>query len=143
MLKPTDRQAVALRFIDEHVRVRGCPPTLREIGEHMCIRSNNGVNDHLRALERKGYLVRRDREARALHLTARAANYLGRGEAQAVYGLLASLNAKHVTAGDEYGGMMVAEDIQRLADTVASLCILFDRNTDKAREYLASKERPL
>ena len=44
----------------------GYPPTLREIGAHMGIRSTNGVNDHLRALERKGYLTREDMKSRAL-----------------------------------------------------------------------------
>jgi repressor LexA len=44
----------------------GYPPTLREIGEHMGIRSTNGVNDHLKALERKGYLVREELKSRAL-----------------------------------------------------------------------------
>ncbi len=32
----------------------------------MGIRSTNGVNDHLRALERKGYLTREDMKSRAL-----------------------------------------------------------------------------
>src|SRR5205823_12275201 len=45
---------------------RGYPPTLREIGEHMGIRSTNGVNDHLKALEKKGYLEREDLKSRAL-----------------------------------------------------------------------------
>lgn len=43
------------------------PPTLREIGEVMGIRSTNGVNDHLHALERKGRVVRGDMKSR--HLT--------------------------------------------------------------------------
>jgi len=39
---------------------------LREIGSHFGIRSTNGVNDHLRALEKKGYLQREDLKSRAL-----------------------------------------------------------------------------
>ncbi len=35
----------------------------------MGIRSTNGVNDHLRALERKGYLTREDMKSRALRPT--------------------------------------------------------------------------
>ena len=35
----------------------------------MGIRSTNGVNDHLRALERKGYLAREDMKSRALRPT--------------------------------------------------------------------------
>ena len=38
----------------------------------MGIRSTNGVNDHLRALERKGYLRREDMKSRALKLVEAA-----------------------------------------------------------------------
>jgi repressor LexA len=62
----TDRQRQALDYITDCLTVRGYPPTLREIGEHMGIRSTNGVNDHLKALERKGYLVREELKSRAL-----------------------------------------------------------------------------
>ncbi len=62
----TDRQRQALDYISECLDLRGYPPTLREIGEHMGIRSTNGVNDHLKALERKGYLIREELKSRAL-----------------------------------------------------------------------------
>ncbi len=62
----TARQEQVLRFIRQSIVDRGYPPTLREIGAHMGIRSTNGVNDHLRALERKGYLTREDMKSRAL-----------------------------------------------------------------------------
>jgi repressor LexA len=64
----TQRQEQTLEFIRRSIESRGYPPTLREIGEHMGIRSTNGVNDHLRALERKGYLTREDMKSRALKL---------------------------------------------------------------------------
>ena len=62
----TDRQQQVLHYIRQSIHERGYPPTLREIGAHMGIRSTNGVNDHLRALERKGYLTRVDMKSRAL-----------------------------------------------------------------------------
>ena len=62
----TDRQREVLEFITSSIRRRGYPPTLREIGTHFGIRSTNGVNDHLRALEKKGYLQREDLKSRAL-----------------------------------------------------------------------------
>ncbi len=62
----TARQEQVLRFIRQSIHDRGYPPTLREIGAHMGIKSTNGVNDHLRALERKGYLTREDMKSRAL-----------------------------------------------------------------------------
>jgi repressor LexA len=64
----TKRQEQTLDYIRNSIAERGYPPTLREIGEHMGIRSTNGVNDHLRALERKGYLRREDMKSRALKL---------------------------------------------------------------------------
>ncbi|WP_437573024.1 transcriptional repressor LexA [Sorangium sp. So ce887] len=62
----TERQQQVLHYIRQSITERGYPPTLREIGAHMGIRSTNGVNDHLRALERKGYLTREDMKSRAL-----------------------------------------------------------------------------
>lgn len=40
------------------------PPTIREIGEHLGIRSTNGVPDHLKALKRKGYLQQQGSKSR-------------------------------------------------------------------------------
>ncbi len=68
MVGLTKRQEQTLDFIRSSIKDRGYPPTLREIGEHMGIRSTNGVNDHLRALERKGYLRREDMKSRALRV---------------------------------------------------------------------------
>jgi repressor LexA len=68
----TARQQMVLDFIRQSISDRGYPPTLREIGARMGIRSTNGVNDHLRALERKGYLTREDRKSRALRPTSLA-----------------------------------------------------------------------
>lgn len=77
----TPRQQQVLEFIRSSIRERGYPPTLREIGQHMGIRSTNGVNDHLRALEHKGYLTREDMKSRSLRPTDLAvSNGSGRGE---------------------------------------------------------------
>ncbi len=65
----TERQQMVLDYIRQSIADRGYPPTLREIGARMGIRSTNGVNDHLRALERKGYLTREDMKSRALRPT--------------------------------------------------------------------------
>jgi len=75
----TDRQREILTFILKESEVRGFPPTIREIGEEMDIRSTNGVNDHLKALERKGYLTRGEQQSRSLVPTKRARMVLGLG----------------------------------------------------------------
>jgi len=62
----TQRQRDILDFIAASIVERGFPPTLREIGEHFHIRSTNGVNDHLKALEKKGHLRREDLKSRAM-----------------------------------------------------------------------------
>jgi repressor LexA len=72
----TDRQLEVLRFIAREIEDRGYPPTIREIGEALDIRSTNGVNDHLKALERKGYLARDPVKSRALIPTDRARELL-------------------------------------------------------------------
>jgi len=75
----TDRQKQVLSFISESIRHRGYPPTLREIGEKMGIRSTNGVNDHLKALEKKGYLAREDLKSRALRPLVKDKDRGGKG----------------------------------------------------------------
>ena len=76
----TDRQLEVLHFIARQIEERGYPPTIREIGEALDIRSTNGVNDHLKALERKGYLSRDPVKSRALIPTVRARAALGEAE---------------------------------------------------------------
>ncbi len=62
----TDRQREILDYISSSIDTRGFPPTLREIGLHFGIRSTNGVNDHLKALEKKGFLLRDTLKSRAM-----------------------------------------------------------------------------
>lgn len=79
----TSRQAECLRVVTRSIAFRGYPPTLREIGDAMGIRSTNGINDHLKALERKGYLTREGLKSRTLVVLAEtplldAVSHLGR-----------------------------------------------------------------
>lgn len=54
----TFRQRQVLDCIQNSIGEKGYPPTVRELQELLSIRSSNGVADHLKALERKGYIVR-------------------------------------------------------------------------------------
>lgn len=67
--KLTKQQQVVYDFIREQILSRGYGPTVREIGEHMSIKSPNGVMCHLRALERKGVISRGANKSRAIELT--------------------------------------------------------------------------
>jgi repressor LexA len=64
----TPRQHKILEFIVEFTVQRGYPPTLREIGERFGIRSTKGVQDHIDALQRKGYLRRRPSISRGIEV---------------------------------------------------------------------------
>ncbi|MCB9638981.1 MAG: transcriptional repressor LexA [Myxococcales bacterium] len=64
--KLTKRQQMVYDFIVDTIKEHGYPPTLREIGNHLDISSTNGVNDHLKALEKKGFLRKGSLRARAL-----------------------------------------------------------------------------
>lgn len=67
----TAAQREVLRFICDHVRQFGCSPALRGIGKHMGINSTNGVLDHLKALEHKGWISRREMKARGITILRR------------------------------------------------------------------------
>ena len=67
----TVRQESILHYIVDCIRDSGYPPTIAEIGEHFGIASTNGVNDHLVALERKGY-IERSSKARSIYVTEKA-----------------------------------------------------------------------
>lgn len=62
----TERQRKVLSFIEAQIHRQGYAPTIREIGRHLGISSTNGVNDHLKALEKKGYIRREDQKSRTL-----------------------------------------------------------------------------
>ena len=105
---------MVLQYIQSSITERGYPPTLREIGNFMGIRSTNGVNDHLRALERKGYLTREDMKSRALRPTVfdvKSAMAIGSGAAaHAVQGVgagsyagVAGVNGSQGYAGHGHG----------------------------------------
>jgi len=61
----TERQRSIMIFMANFFAKHTYWPTLREIGAAFGIRSTSGVNDHLRALERKGYVERHDLLSRA------------------------------------------------------------------------------
>jgi repressor LexA len=67
----TPRQQEIYDFICQRIDDRGFPPTIRDIGTAFDIRSPNGVMCHLKALEKKGYITREGKSARAIRPTNR------------------------------------------------------------------------
>jgi len=54
----TDRQKAIYDFLLKTIREKGFAPSIPEIGKRFKIASTNGVSDHLKALEKKGYIRR-------------------------------------------------------------------------------------
>src|SRR5438128_1567546 len=54
----TSRQKDIYDFLLKTIREKGYAPSIPEIGRQFKIASTNGVSDHLKALERKGYIRR-------------------------------------------------------------------------------------
>ena len=67
----TDRQRAILDYLREFVDEHGYPPTVREIGEAVGLRSPSTVHAHLAQLERAGLLRRDPTKPRAIELTDR------------------------------------------------------------------------
>ena len=66
----TDRQREVLDFIRTYIVWNGYSPAVRDIGAYFSIGSPNGVECHLKALEKRGYITRaKGGQARSIRLT--------------------------------------------------------------------------
>lgn len=63
------RQIAVLEFIKLHLRSKGFPPAVREIGKAVGLNSSSTVHAHLNTLEKKGYLRRDPLHPRAIAVT--------------------------------------------------------------------------
>ncbi len=67
MKQITERQQEVLDFISKFTKENGYPPTVREIGEHFGI-SLRAVQDHIAALQKKGFLSQSQKRARSINI---------------------------------------------------------------------------
>ena len=65
MRQITDRQREVLTFIANFTEENVYPPTVREISEHFGI-SLRAVQDHIAALQKKGYLSTEQKRSRSI-----------------------------------------------------------------------------
>ncbi len=91
----TKRQAEILTFIKTHIQHSGFPPTISEIQEQFFFKSPNAVQDHLKALVRKGQIRRTPNLWRGLELVV---SNKSRDEA-VQYSTVSVPLIGHVTAG--------------------------------------------
>lgn len=66
--KITRRQEEILKYIQESIYKRGYPPSVREIGEAIGLKSSSTVHSHLVKLEKLGYIRRDPTKPRAIEL---------------------------------------------------------------------------
>ncbi len=64
----TDRQMKVFKFIEDHSRKKGYPPTIREIADHLGAKWSHGIERHLAALEKKGYIKRAAIKSRGIRV---------------------------------------------------------------------------
>ena len=64
----TKRQAEILSFIKTHIQYSGFPPTVSEIQGQFSFKSPNAVQEHIKALVRKGQIRRNPNQWRGLEL---------------------------------------------------------------------------
>jgi len=64
----SERQEEVLQFVRDAVRQHGYPPSIREIGEAVGLRSTSSVSYQLQVLQKKGYLQRHSGRPRTTEL---------------------------------------------------------------------------
>ncbi|MDQ2754075.1 MAG: transcriptional repressor LexA [Actinomycetota bacterium] len=64
----TGKRREILDFIAAHLKARGFPPSVREIGEAVGLTSSSTVHTHLTTLQRQGYLRRDPDKPRAMEV---------------------------------------------------------------------------
>jgi repressor LexA len=64
----SERQRQVLQFIKEEIRLKGYPPSVREIGEAIGLSSSSTVHGHMARLEEKGFIRRDPTKPRAIEV---------------------------------------------------------------------------
>lgn len=66
--KITVKQQQILDYIKDEILKKGYPPTVREIGETVNLKSTSSVHSHLETLEKNGYIKRDPTKPRAIEI---------------------------------------------------------------------------
>ena len=60
------REKAILKFIEKQVNANGYPPSVREIGKAVGLKSTATVHGYLESLEKKGYVKKESKKGRTL-----------------------------------------------------------------------------
>jgi len=127
----TARQRSILEFLRGYVRDRGYPPTIREIRDAFSLRSNRGVSDHLKALERKGFIKRVPGSSRAIEITAdiersgEETRLIGGSGDYVIEVMGDGMNDEHIVPGD----LVVVRIVLRPANAKRDSIVLSDADS--------------
>jgi repressor LexA len=66
----TDRQTEVVSFIENYIARNQYPPSIRDIADNFNITSR-GAHDHIKAIEKKGYIARSKKVARSIRIIER------------------------------------------------------------------------
>lgn len=115
----SSRQTEILRMIEESLLSQGYPPTVREIGQAVGLSSPASVQNHLTALEEKGYIRRGAAKRRAIEV---------------VSGRLGALPADgaHVRDGAYARGQDTSAWLPLVGRVAAGAPLLADENVDES-----------
>src|SRR6266513_709718 len=70
----TSRQREILEYLRFRQKIRSYPPTVREIGQAVGLSSSSTVQNHLNALEQKGYIRRDPTKSRTVEVVGEESN---------------------------------------------------------------------
>ena len=62
------REKAILRYIEKQVKINGYPPSVREIGKAVGLKSTATVHGYIASLEKKGYIKKESQKGRTLKL---------------------------------------------------------------------------
>jgi len=68
----TERQKEVLEFIERYISTKPYPPTIREVADSFTM-SVKGAYDHIKAIERKGYIKVGENRSRTIEIVGRQA----------------------------------------------------------------------
>ena len=70
------REKAILKFIEKQIKANGYPPSVREIGKAVDLKSTATVHGYIASLEKKGYIKKESQKGRTLKLLRRRATII-------------------------------------------------------------------
>jgi repressor LexA len=114
----TPRRRKIIKVIEDSVRSRGYPPSLREIGEAVGLASTSSVAHQMSVLQATGYVSRDARRPRTARIRLPGQDDAGPGTAAPGQGRMAEVPVVGRIAA---GTPVIADQLAELADDVISL----------------------